>query len=149
MQRRFADLVPVRPMMLPRATSLYWVTTKDHDEDWFIIAVSRKRAAEFFENAEGYDPGDATAVFLEKLSPNKFYEEGYATYSLIKQLGHRKASKNGLSIYRKAGKILTQGSVTYRVFLRSVHRISGVYVIHALDSRLVKIGHTRDIERRL
>lgn len=136
-------------MMPPRATSLYWVTTPDHDEDWFILAASRKAAAEFFENSEGYSPGDASALFLETLPSNTYFEEGYATYVLVKDLGYRKSSKNRLSVYRKGGKTFIQGSVVYRVFLRSVNRVSGVYVIQALDSRLFKIGCTRNILRRL
>src|SRR5205823_5595168 len=108
------DLVLVRPMQ-PRATCLYWVTTKDHDEDWFILAASRKSAAEFFENAEGYSPGDATAIFLETLPAKRVFEEGYATYSLVRQLGYKKISKNRLSLYRKRGKTFLEGSVAYRV----------------------------------
>ncbi len=40
---------------------LYWVTTPDHHEDWFIVAKNRKRAEIFHEQNEGYLPGDATA----------------------------------------------------------------------------------------
>jgi hypothetical protein len=40
---------------------LYWVTTDDHCEDWFIIASSEAEAANWFEQNEGYDKGDATA----------------------------------------------------------------------------------------
>lgn len=132
-----------------RATSLYWVSTKDHDEDWFVLAASRKAAAKFFENSDGYAPGDATAVFLETLPVDQYFEEGYATYSLVRRLGYMKTRQNRLSVYRKNGKTFLEGSVAYRVFLRSVHQLSGVYVIHAIDSRLFKIGRTRDIRRRL
>lgn len=40
---------------------LYWVTTEDHCEDWFIIASSEAEAARWFEHNEGYEKGDATA----------------------------------------------------------------------------------------
>lgn len=33
--------------------NLYWVTTEDHDEDWFIIA--RSEAREYHVETEGYD----------------------------------------------------------------------------------------------
>lgn len=39
--------------------SLYWCQTDDHDEDWFIVATSARKARSAHENAEGYDTGDA------------------------------------------------------------------------------------------
>jgi len=29
---------------------LYWVTTEDHEEDWFVVAISAKEAAKFHED---------------------------------------------------------------------------------------------------
>lgn len=43
-----------------RAT-LYWVSTPDHDEDWFIFAISARSAAKFHADYEGYSPGEASA----------------------------------------------------------------------------------------
>ena len=43
---------------------LYWVTTEDHEEDWYVVAISAKEAAKFHEDMEGYDPGDAIAEAL-------------------------------------------------------------------------------------
>ena len=40
---------------------LYWVTTADHDEDWFIFAKSRRSAARFHADYEGYGPRETTA----------------------------------------------------------------------------------------
>jgi len=44
--------------------NLYWVTTEDHAEDWFIVANNPQEAATFHEEMEGYDPGDATAEMI-------------------------------------------------------------------------------------
>jgi len=38
---------------------LYWVTTDDHDEDWFIFAESARHARSYHEDYEGYGKGDA------------------------------------------------------------------------------------------
>jgi len=43
---------------------LFWCTTDDGDEDWFIVASSDKVAAEAHEAEEGYDPGDASADYV-------------------------------------------------------------------------------------
>ena len=40
---------------------LYWVTTADHDEDWFILAKSKHSAAKFHADYEGYGPREAVA----------------------------------------------------------------------------------------
>ena len=40
---------------------LFWITTDDHDEDWFVVASSSTEASQYFENYEGYNPGDAEA----------------------------------------------------------------------------------------
>ena len=47
---------------------LFWVTTEDHDEDWFVVASSAEEASRFHEDAEGYDPGDATAEEILSLT---------------------------------------------------------------------------------
>jgi hypothetical protein len=44
-----------------RPVNLYWVTTDDNSEDWFIFARTLRAAASFHENYEGYDTYDASA----------------------------------------------------------------------------------------
>ncbi len=48
---------------MPRL-NLYWVETEDHDEYWFIVAVSPTEACRDHEADEGYDEGDASAEFV-------------------------------------------------------------------------------------
>jgi hypothetical protein len=43
---------------------LYWCTTDDHDEDWFIFANSARQARAYHENYEGYGKGDARARLI-------------------------------------------------------------------------------------
>jgi len=53
---------------------LFWVTTEDHDEDWFIVATSHREAETYHENYEGYFPYEAVAERIceipEELSMN-------------------------------------------------------------------------------
>jgi hypothetical protein len=44
-----------------RPVHLYWVTTDDHSEDWFIFAHRRRSAESYHENYEGYRTYDASA----------------------------------------------------------------------------------------
>ena len=50
-----------------RAPKLYWVTTEDHGEDWFVVAPSEGEACVFHEDAEGYDRGDADSELVCRL----------------------------------------------------------------------------------
>ncbi|MBK7583816.1 MAG: hypothetical protein IPI67_26940 [Myxococcales bacterium] len=49
--------------------ALYWCTTPDGDEDWFVVAPSARAARAFHEIAEGYDRGSATAERVVALPP--------------------------------------------------------------------------------
>jgi len=45
-----------------RIVNLCWVTTDDHDEDWFILAKTRRAAESYHIEYEGYEPGDARGL---------------------------------------------------------------------------------------
>jgi hypothetical protein len=52
---------------------LYWCTTDDHDEDWFIFANSARQARAYHEHYEGYGAGDARArLMVRDVRLNKF-----------------------------------------------------------------------------
>src|SRR6266852_148425 len=55
---------------------LYWVTTLDHDEDWFIFAPTSRSAASYHEDYEGYDTGDAKARLVIARVQLPKYEQG-------------------------------------------------------------------------
>ena len=43
---------------------LFWVTTADHDDDWFIFAESARQARAYHEHYESYDKGDANSRLI-------------------------------------------------------------------------------------
>jgi hypothetical protein len=49
-----------------RLVNLYWVTTDDHDEDWFILAKTARAAERYHIQYEGYEPGDARAELVQR-----------------------------------------------------------------------------------
>ncbi len=49
---------------------LYWVTTEDHEEDWFVVATSAREAARKFEGDIGYEKGDALAQQVLEIPPD-------------------------------------------------------------------------------
>lgn len=66
---------------------LYWVTTEDHDEDWFIVASTEKKAAKLHEDMEGYDRGDAVAEWVLDIPKDIPAEKGWPPDKLLKDLG--------------------------------------------------------------
>jgi hypothetical protein len=56
--------------------NLYWVTTLDHDEDWFIFAKTSRSAASYHEHYDGYDSGDARARMVIARVQLQKYEQG-------------------------------------------------------------------------
>ena len=66
---------------------LYWVTTEDHEEDWFVVAISAKEAAKFHEDMEGYNPGDAIAEAILDIPEEISAEIGWPSDEFLKALG--------------------------------------------------------------
>jgi hypothetical protein len=68
--------------------SLYWCTTQDHDEDWFVVATNEHEASKFHEESEGYGYGDATAEFVCALPPGcPDAKSGWPTEELLVTCG--------------------------------------------------------------
>jgi hypothetical protein len=55
---------------------LYWVTARDHVEDWFIFAESARQARAYHEHYEGYDKGDARARLIVSNVTLKEFQNG-------------------------------------------------------------------------
>ena len=89
--------------------NLYWVTTPDHDEDWFVVAGSAKLAAKFHEDAEGYDPGDARAEALMTIPEGLSAESGWPTKRLITALGGRYLSQDSPRVVELNGRKFCEG----------------------------------------
>ena len=51
-------------MASDKQVRLYWVTARDHVEDWFVFADSAKSARAYHEHYEGYGAGDARARLI-------------------------------------------------------------------------------------
>jgi hypothetical protein len=66
---------------------LYWVTTEDHNEDWFIVASSSKEASKYHENMEGYEPDDAKAEQILDIPENIPAETGWPSDELLLAVG--------------------------------------------------------------
>ena len=66
---------------------LYWVTTEDHDEDWFVVANNAKEAASFHEDVEGYDIGDASAEMILEIQEGVSVDVGWPSEEILEACG--------------------------------------------------------------
>lgn len=92
--------------------NLYWVTTKDHDEDCFVIA-QRKRSAEiFFEDYEGYDPGNATAEKILTIPDDLGVKKtGWIDVELLKTLGGKILHYDSPMVVEISGRKFVEGGL--------------------------------------
>ena len=88
---------------------LYWVTTADHDEDWFVVAGSAKEAAQFHESEEGYNPGDAWAEVVEVIPKGVDAELGWPPEELLQALGVRYLNEDTPRVVEIGGRKYCEG----------------------------------------
>jgi hypothetical protein len=88
---------------------LYWVTTEDHHEDWFMIAPSTNEAAKLYEEFEGYDMGAASAQEILGIPDNLQVESGWPSEDILLSLGAIFIQKDEPRIIEINGKQFTEG----------------------------------------
>jgi hypothetical protein len=92
---------------------LYWVTTPDHDEDWFIFADSASSAQAFHEDYEGYRTGDARSRLIVSNVAFKEFENGtppcHARFQDLYQIGLQARTIPGRRKGRFNGEIFRNG----------------------------------------
>ncbi|MEW6666609.1 MAG: hypothetical protein AB1512_15490 [Thermodesulfobacteriota bacterium] len=88
---------------------LYWVTTDDHDEDWFIVASSSEEAAKCHENMEGYNPGDATAEEVLDIPEGVGAEVGWPSHELLLEVGAKFLLNDQSRVVEIAGRRFCEG----------------------------------------
>lgn len=89
--------------------NLYWVTTEDHHEDWFIVAATSEEACEFHENSEGYDPGEANAEKVLNIPKNLYMETGWPSEELLITLGAKFIQKGNIRVVEIEGRKFSEG----------------------------------------
>ena len=78
-----------------QTVKLYWVTTRDHAEDWFIFAGSDLQARSYHEHYEGYGKGDAHSRLIVSDVTLKEFMNGtppcHAQFQDLYQIGFKNA----------------------------------------------------------
>ena len=109
---------------------LYWVTTEDHDEDWFVVASSPKEACQFHEDAEGYDIGDATAEAILSIPENIPAASGWPSDELLLAVGAKFITEDPSRVVEINGRKFSEGLL--ESFLNEIE-----------DNAFAVLGHER------
>ncbi|MCP3926955.1 MAG: hypothetical protein GY714_30725 [Desulfobacterales bacterium] len=89
--------------------NLYWVTTEDNHENWFIVASSGKEAAKCHEDYEGYNTGDAKAEKVLKIPNSIVAETGWPSKELLISLGAKYSLVDNIRIVEISGRKFFEG----------------------------------------
>lgn len=94
---------------------LYWVTTPDHDEDWFMVASSSQAASKAHEDREGYNPGEATAEAILDIPEHVPAETGWPSEELLRSLGAEVLHDDQPRVVKIAGRTFCEGMLESRL----------------------------------
>jgi len=88
---------------------LYWVTTNDHHEDWFIVASSTEEASKFHEENEGYNPGDANSEEIVNIPDDISTDIGWPSEELLLSIGAKFINNDETRIVEINGQQYVEG----------------------------------------
>ena len=88
---------------------LYWVTTEDHDEDWFVVASSPQEASKYHVDMEGYDPDEAKAEEVLDIPENLSAEIGWPSDELLFAVGAKFLINDQYRVVEIDGKRFCEG----------------------------------------
>lgn len=111
MRRR--DLLPGRSEVLTAVSQtpmmLFWCVTDDHEEDWFVVALSAVMAARFHEREEGYNPGNARCRLVCRLPRGIVATVGWPDDATIAACGGRFLRTESPRVVEIAHRVYTEG----------------------------------------
>ncbi len=139
-----------RAALYTKPKHLYWVTTKDNDENWFIVATNSSQAARFHENYEGYDYRDAVAKkvchVLKEYDKDPVY---HAQEWMLEDLGFSLMNDGFGRVARLNGRVYKEGNLAENVVYDVANDELGLYIVRSLGTSNFKIGVTQNLKQRV
>jgi hypothetical protein len=136
---------------------VFWVTTPDGYENWFVVARTKKDAEISHEIDEGYNPNYAHATFvcdvplnLHKVyRPDKKIKTYWPRLAMLEELGFKVISRTSPRVVNKDGRIFTEGRSIEAIAIELGSESPGVYVLQAQGKNEYKIGYTSNLKQRI
>ena len=133
--------------------SIYWITTNDKHEDWFVVGLDQYVAKLFFIENEGYD---MDCISSEEICIAEFEDEEsirneayFPSHEMLIKNGFEIICENEPRVFWKNGKKYCQGNIVHSIIAQISDKQSGVYIVAIQESNLYKIGVTKDLKKRL
>ena len=136
---------------IKQTTKLYWVTTRDHAEDWFIFAGSDLQARVYHEHYEGHSKGDARARLIVANVTLKEFMNGtppcHARFEDLYQIGIEAGTIRGRRKGRFNGEIFRNGILEAIIELGRLRQVleNGCVQVEA-SSRTMRPDDTPGVE---
>lgn len=93
--------------------NLFWVTTDDHDEDWFVVARDPEEASQFYEVYEGYDEGEAMAEWVMEVPDGLVEEVGWPSHEFLQSCGAKFLREETPRVVEIAGQKFSEGMLEH------------------------------------
>jgi len=90
---------------------LYWVSTSDHDADWFVAAENAPNAIAFYADAEEYDVRKAAAELVMDIPAEASIEQGWPPDGLLLALGAEFVYESMPRVVALNGRIYVEGGM--------------------------------------
>jgi hypothetical protein len=98
---------------------LYWCTTPDGDEDWFIVEHTLSQAALHHAHAEGYDDDDASAEFImtlpEALQGRGDELLGWPDHDVLRTCGAKFVREETPRVVELGGRTFSEGMLEHEI----------------------------------
>jgi hypothetical protein len=110
-ERLYAARHDPRSPMSADTLNLYWCETRDHFEDWFVVALEDEAAEWFFREREGYEEEEVLTTFVLTLPADLQNGEngGWPSHELLTACGARFISEASPRIVEVAGARWVEG----------------------------------------
>ncbi|WP_117884309.1 GIY-YIG nuclease family protein [Aureibaculum luteum] len=133
--------------------TLFWISSADGNEDWFVVGMDEYLAELHFSEMEGYELEYLSSKVICKVE----FEDRDCLEKDVYFPSHEMLIKNGFHlisdeepmIFWKDGIKYCQGDIRKNIIIENEKNQKGVYIISIKDSGLFKIGLTKNIEKRL
>jgi hypothetical protein len=100
----------------PPRPKLYWYTTADGDEDWFVVSRGAREARRWVAAAEGYGTGDVEVELIAVLPPNlEGTGEGWPEQQVLLAMGARFLRHETPRVVLLGNRTFTEGMLDSKV----------------------------------
>jgi hypothetical protein len=126
---------------------VFWCSTNGHQDDWFVQAKSKSEAIDYFVGSFGYDQEEVKTrqvlILPERLNLKR---PSSLNNHKLKHLGFDILFTESPRMVRYQGKLFTEGSYLENVDFTKEPK---VYLFKVTGEDYYKLGHTRNITRRV